>query len=104
MNLPKINERDSIVQKAHFTFGLKVVGKLSEKNLKYDVVFNAISECIINLSREQKQSYSELQNEIEIALNEVTNELELTYGEQVYILTCLLQRLSSDLINYEREM
>ncbi|MGN5650959.1 hypothetical protein [Bacillus sp. Brlt_9] len=100
MNLPKINERDSIVQKAHFTFGFKAIGILHKNNVDYDEAFNTISECIINLSKEQK---GKVPNEIEIELMEVTNELELTYGEQVYILTSILQRLSSDLMKFERE-
>ncbi|MED2737092.1 hypothetical protein [Bacillus toyonensis] len=103
MNLPKINERESIVQKAHFMFGFKVLEILNKKNVKYDAAFSAISECIINLSKEQKVICSEIPNEIEVELMEVTNELELTYGEQVYILTNLLQWLSSDLIKFERE-
>ncbi|WP_088363490.1 hypothetical protein [Bacillus cereus] len=100
MNLPTINERDSIVQKAHFTFGFKAIGILHKNNVDYGEAFNIISECIINLSKEQK---TKVPNEIEVELMEVTNELELTYGEQVYILTSILQRLSSDLMKFERE-
>ncbi|MCQ4925033.1 hypothetical protein NE686_18170 [Tissierella carlieri] len=107
MNLPEVHERVMIVQNAEGELGLKIYSEyLKDSGITMDEAVNIYSQCILNLSRvdkdESKIFISDTHKEVEKILSEVSKKFNLTYGEKVKILASRIQNESKYIIRWER--
>ncbi|WP_113675900.1 hypothetical protein [Vallitalea guaymasensis] len=102
MNLPKQNKRVSIVQKAESEFLSKVYNIFESYNPPLDESINIFSQCIINLTQEEKKYINVQQESIEKILEEVSDEHYLTYGEKVHILLNPINKDAKFVLRWER--
>lgn len=107
MNLPRINERDFVLEEAARAFSKKIVleSQVYEKfNIKIDENIFIFSQMISNLNKKSEDNIilNEPHKELETIFDEISNAFNLTLGEKVNI---LLRRIESDanmLIKIER--
>jgi hypothetical protein len=102
MNLPEVHERTLIVQEATGIFGMKTV-EVSRKHKKriYEEI-EAYSQCIVNLSAENKVYLNDFQKDIEKVLEEVSEKYQLSYGERVQLLTEKISSAVKYVVRWER--
>lgn len=103
MNLPEVHERTMIVQEAEALFGMKIIEiKRKYPYIRLHEAIQAFSQCIVNLTTNNKVVFSDFQKDIEQILEDVSKEYELTFGEKVKLLVGRIEYENKFVIRWER--
>jgi hypothetical protein len=102
MRLPDVHERVFIVQEAAGIFGMKTSELSRKHNRGADETIQVYSQCIVNLTLENKVYFNDFQRDIEKVLEEVAEEYQLSYGEKVKLLTEKISSEAKYVIRWER--
>jgi hypothetical protein len=105
MNLPVINPRVGLVQRAESEFlmqYIKILDFPTYKDLDYGDLLKAYNQITINLVSNDKMYQNDFQKEMENMLEEITNKYQLTVGEKLTILTKKSKGLVDEIVRWER--
>lgn len=106
MNLPQVNPRVRLVQKADTDFLIRhveTVDSVSYSNIDYGDMLKAYNQIIINELSKEKTYQSEFQKEMEEVLETISNKYELTTGEKLYIITKKVKSFADEIVSWERK-
>jgi hypothetical protein len=103
VNLPKVNERDFVIQRVKGLFNLHISKLSREMSLGYEDTFEAHSLCILMLIGKYEGTLDSFPKMVLNTLNLLGVEHELTLGEKLYILSHALSSDASYVVRWERE-
>jgi hypothetical protein len=103
MNLPKVNERDFVIQRVKGLFKLHISKLSLELSLGYSDTFEAHSLCILTLLGKHEDTLESFPKMVLDTLNLLGVEHELTLGEKLYIISHALSSDASYVVRWERK-
>jgi hypothetical protein len=106
MNLPMINPRTRIVSTTENRFALSYYTLIKDRDLNYDELFLCWTRCMQQLLRVESTPSvlaTSFEEEVYALLDTFFVTHSLTIGEKLLIISNLLQRDTSSLVQLERE-